>query len=165
MTFTPRTWVVGEVVAAATMNTEIRDQFNSMFAAWTTYTPTWTSSGTAPAIGNGTLLGRYMKIGRTVICHINMTTGSLSTYGTGNYNWSLPVQAANAGASIVGSAHLLGVDRWVGQIVISPNASNCSAFLPISATNTRTDFMTNSRPETIAAGAQVRLTFVYESAS
>ncbi|MGW1609404.1 hypothetical protein ACWCQZ_08400 [Streptomyces sp. NPDC002285] len=165
MTFTPRTWVVGEVVAAATMNTEIRDQFNSMFAAWTAYTPTWTSSGTAPAIGNGTLLGRYMKFGRTVICHINMTTGSTSTYGTGNYSWSLPVQAANAGASLVGSAHLLGTDRWVGEIVISPNATTTSPFFNISTTNTRVDFMTNTRPETIAAGAQVRLTFVYESAS
>src|SRR5881409_1184368 len=141
MTFAPRTWVVGEVVSAAIMNQEIRDQFNSMFAAWTTYTPTWTSSGTAPALGNGTITGRYMKIGRTVICHINMTSGSTSTYGTGNYNWSLPFQAANAGASIVGSAHLLGVARWVGEIVISPNANNCSAFLPITSTNTRTDFM------------------------
>ncbi|MEU6527881.1 hypothetical protein ABZ869_01650 [Streptomyces sp. NPDC046928] len=165
MTFTPRTWVVGEVVSAAVMNQEIRDQFNSMFAAWTAYTPTWTSTGTAPVLNNGTILGRYMKIGRTVICHINMTTGSLTTYGTGNYNWSLPVQAANAGASYVGTAHLLGTDRWVGEIVISPNALNCSAFLPITSTNTRTDFMTATRPETLAANAQVRLTFVYEAAS
>lgn len=29
---TPRTWVVGEVVTAALMNTEIRDQFNSLMA-------------------------------------------------------------------------------------------------------------------------------------
>ncbi|MFI8294430.1 hypothetical protein ACIGCZ_00635 [Streptomyces nigra] len=165
MTFTPRTWVVGEVVSAATMNQEIRDQFNSMFAAWTSYTPTWTSSGTAPALGNGTILGRYMKIGRTVICHINMTTGSTSTYGTGNYSFSLPVQAANAGASYVGSAHLLGVDRWVGEIVISPNATNTSPFFNITTTNTRVDFMTATRPETLASGAQLRLTFVYEAAS
>ena len=165
MTFAPRTWVVGEVVTAALVNQEIRDQFNSMFAAWTAYTPAWTSSGTAPALGNGTLTGRYMKIGRTVVCHINMATGSTSTYGTGNYNWSLPFTAANAGASIVGHAHLLGTDRWVGGIVISPNVATCSAFLPITSTNTRVDFMTATRPETIAAGAQVRLTFVYESAS
>ncbi|MFE4701470.1 hypothetical protein ACFRIC_30850 [Streptomyces sp. NPDC056738] len=165
MTFTPRTWVVGEVVSAAIMNQEVRDQFNSIFAAWTTYVPTWTSSGTAPALGNGTMVGRYMKIGRTVICHINMTTGSTSTYGTGNYNWSLPFTAANAGASIVGTAHLLGVDRWAGEIVISPNASNCSAFMSSSGTNTKIDFMTAARPETLASGAQIRLTFIYESAT
>jgi hypothetical protein len=106
-----------------------------------------------------------MKFGRTVVCHINMTSGSLSTYGTGNYNWSLPFTAANAGASIVGSAHLLGVDRWSGEIVISPNAGNCSAFMSTSGTNTKIDFMTATRPETLASGAQVRLTFVYESAT
>ncbi|MEU2062911.1 hypothetical protein [Streptomyces sp. NPDC013455] len=165
MTFTPRTWVVGETVSAAIMNQEIRDQFNSMFAAWTAYTPVWTASTTNPVLGNGTLTGRYMKFGRTVVCHINLTTGSTTTYGSGNYNWTLPFQAANAGASIVGTAHLLGTDRWNGSIVISPNASNCSAFLSTSSTNTRIDFMTPTRPETLAAGAQVRLTFVYESAS
>lgn len=165
MTFTPRTWVVGETVSAALMNQEIRDQFNSMFAAWTSYTPTWTGSTTNPVLGNGTLIGRYMKIGRTVICHINLITGSTTTYGSGNYNWTLPATSANAGASIVGHAHLLGIDRWVGEIVISPNATTCGAFLPISSTNTRTDFLTATRPETLASGAQVRLTFVYEAAS
>ncbi|MEU1559521.1 hypothetical protein ABZ504_03245 [Streptomyces mirabilis] len=166
MTFAPRTWVVGEVVSAAIMNQEIRDQFNSMFAAWTAYTPSWTSSGTAPALGNGTILGRYMKFGRTVVCHINLVTGSTSTYGTGAYNFSLPFTSANAGASYVGSAHLLGSLRWVGEIVISPNTSSCSAFMPkLSTTNGQVDFLTAAQPETLAAGAQVRLTFVYESAT
>ena len=165
MTFTPRTWVVGEVVSAAILNQEVRDQFNSMFAAWTSYTPTWTGSTTNPVLGNGTMVGRYMKFGRTVVCHINMTTGSTTTYGSGNYNWSLPFTAANAGAALIGHAHLLGTDRWHGQIVISPNATGTSPFVPITATNTRVDFMTATRPETLAAGAQVRLTFVYESAT
>ncbi|MFJ6566419.1 hypothetical protein ACIQNU_03305 [Streptomyces sp. NPDC091292] len=165
MTFAPRTWAVGEVVPAATMNTEIRDQFNSMFAAWTPYTPVWTSSGTAPAMGNGTLSGRYMKIGRTVLCHINWISGSTTTYGTGNYSFSLPVQSAAAGASYIGNAHFLQTDRWVGQNVISNNATTTAPFLPASATNPRTDWMTPTRPETLAAGAQLRMTFVYESAT
>ncbi|MGW0795197.1 hypothetical protein [Streptomyces sp. NPDC002692] len=166
MTFTPRTWVVGEVVSGAIMNQEIRDQFNSMFAAWTAYTPVWTGSGSNPVLGaNGTLTGRYMKIGRTVICHINLTTGSATTYGSGNYNFTTPFAAANAGASIVGTAMLLGGSRWNGTINISPNASTLAPFFPISTTNVTTDFMTPTRPETLAAGAQLRLTFVYESAT
>jgi hypothetical protein len=165
VTFTPRTWVVGETVSAAVMNQEIRDQFASMFAAWTPYTPTWTASTTNPVLGNGTLTGRYMKWGRTVICEINLITGSTTTYGSGSYNWLLPAQAANAGVSVVGHAHVLGTDRWQGQIIISANATTCSAFFPISSTNTRIDFMNPTRPETLAAGAQLRLTFVYEAAS
>ncbi|MFE5217461.1 MULTISPECIES: hypothetical protein [unclassified Streptomyces] len=168
MTFAPRTWVVGEVVSAAIMNQEIRDQFNTMFSAWTTYTPTWSASTTNPSLGNGTLAGRYLKIGRTVICHINLTTGSTTTYGSGNYNFTLPFQAANAGASYVGLAHLLGTNRWIGHIVISPNATSCSAFFQTyqsSVADTRALFLTQVLPESHAAGDQVRLTFVYEAAS
>lgn len=165
MTFTPRTWVVGEVVNAALLNTEIRDQLNSMFAAWTTYTPTWTSTGTAPAIGNGSLTGRYMKIGRTVIVEINMIAGATTTFGTGNYSFSLPVQSAATGLAIPGSAQLLGTDRWSGTTIISSGATTISPFVPISAVNARSDFITSTRPETLAATAQIRLLAIYDAAS
>ena len=66
MTFAPRTWVVGEVVDAAMLNAEIRDQFTSMFDAWTPYTPVWSATSTNPTIGNGSITGRYLKVGRTV---------------------------------------------------------------------------------------------------
>lgn len=165
MTFAPRTWVVGETVTAALMNQEIRDQLNSMFAAWTTFTPTWTASTTNPTIGNGTLSGRYMKIGRTVICEINTIAGSTTTFGSGNYNWLLPAQAANSGIAKVGAAHWLGTDRWVGQVIISSNATTVGAFFPISTTNTRVDFATATRPETATSSAQIRLLFVYEALS
>ncbi|MFF1297916.1 MULTISPECIES: hypothetical protein [unclassified Streptomyces] len=165
MTTTPRTWVVGEVVSAALMNQEIRDQFNSFFGAWTTYTPTWTSTGTAPVLNNGTLTGRYMKIGRNVLIEINLIAGSSTTFGTGNYSFSLPFQAATTGLATVGSAQLLGTDRWSGTIIISSGATTVSPFVPISATNTRSDFVTNTRPETLASGAQIRLGFVYETAA
>lgn len=165
MTFAPRTYVVGEVMTAAILNAEIRDQFNSMFAAWTSYTPAWTSTSTQPSLGNGSLFGRYMKIGRTVICQINLIAGSTTTFGTGNYSFSLPVASASSGQSAVGSSMLLGADRWNGTIVVSSNATTVGAFLSISSTNTRSDFLTGTRPETLASGAQVRLSFVYEAAA
>jgi len=165
VTFVPRTWLVGEVVAAATLNTEIRDQFNSMFAAWTAYTPVWTTTGTAPALGNGTLTGRYLKIGRTVIIHINMIAGSTTTFGTGNYNWTVPFAAAAAGASLIGHAHLLGTARWIGQVVISPSATTVGCFFPVATNDVRTNFLTETRPETHASGDQFRITLVYESAT
>mgnify|MGYP001571216159 CR=1 FL=1 len=147
------------------MNQEIRDQFNTLFGAWTSYTPAWTSSGTAPAIGNGTIAGRYMKIGRTVLCHINVIFGSTSTYGTGNYSFSLPATSANAGATLVSSAQLLVTDRWGGEVVIGTNTTTCSPFFSSSATNTRLGWMTSALPETSASGTQLRMTFIYEAAS
>ncbi|WP_230396170.1 hypothetical protein [Streptomyces blattellae] len=152
-------------MTAAILNQEIRDQFNSMFAARTTYSPTWTTTGTAPAIGNGTLTGRHMKVGRMVTVVINLIAGSTTTFGTGNMSFSLPFAAVSSGIAEVGASQLLGTDRWVGGIVISSAASTVSPFVPISATNTRTDFITSTRPETLASGAQIRLSFVYEAAS
>lgn len=165
MTSTPRTWVVGEVVTAAELNAEIRDQFNSFFGAWSTWTPTWQSSGTAPVLGNGTLVGRYLKVGRTVKYHINLTAGSTSTYGTGNYNHLLPAQAANAGCSYLGTAQFLGTDRWAGQFMISPNATTGSSFFSIASGNTRINFQTPTVPETFASGGVVRITGFYEAAA
>lgn len=90
MTTNPRTWVVGEVVSAALMNQEIRDQFNSFFGAWSTYTPGWgADGGAAPTLGNGSLTGRYLKVGRTVDFVLQLTWGSTSAAGGGGSgeNW------------------------------------------------------------------------------
>lgn len=59
--------------------------------AWDSYTPAWTSTGTAPALGNGTLTGFYKQVGKTVHVRIVLTLGSTSTVGTGTYRLSLPV--------------------------------------------------------------------------
>lgn len=62
---------------------------------WVSYTPTWTSTGTAPALGNGTLAGRYIYVGyKTIHFEISQVLGSTSTLGTGYYNWNLPPFAA-----------------------------------------------------------------------
>lgn len=132
---------------------------------WASFTPTWTGSGSNPSLGNGTLVGRYSKIGRLVTVHINLIPGSTTTYGSGNYNWALPFAAANNGCSYILSAHLLGTDRWMGQMVISPAAATTSAFFNLSTTNSRIDFMTPTRPETFANGSQLRITGTYESAT
>ncbi|MFF4536536.1 hypothetical protein [Streptomyces aureus] len=141
------------------------DTYQKVPGAWTSYTPTWTGSGSNPSLGNGTLVGRYSKIGRLVTVHINLIPGSTTTYGSGNYNWVLPFAAANNGCSYVLQAHLLGTDRWMGQMIISPAASTTSAFFNLSTTNSRIDFMTPTRPETFANGSQLRITGTYESAT
>ena len=66
-------------------------------AAWIPYTPTWAVvSGTAPSIGNGTLSGRYQQVGKTVHFVVQITMGSTTTYGSGQWTLSLPVQALSS---------------------------------------------------------------------
>jgi len=140
------------------------DTYYKVPGLWTPYTPVWTGSTTNPVVNNGTLAGRYQKIGRQVIFHINLTCGSTTTYGSGNYNWTLPpFAAANLGASMIGSAQLLGTNRWAGQTVISPTATSISTFFPPSQTDCRLAFHSQGVPETMASGTQVRITGSYES--
>lgn len=99
MTFAPRTWSVGETVTAVYMNTEIRDQFTSMFAAWSLWSPTWLAEGgAAPTLGNGQLVGRYLKVGRTVDWALQLTWGSTTAAGGGGggENWMFGLPAVPA---------------------------------------------------------------------
>lgn len=57
---------------------------------WKTYTPTWTGSGSNPAIGNGTLTGRYTQVGKLVTFQVRMLGGNTTTFGSGNYFFSTP---------------------------------------------------------------------------
>jgi hypothetical protein len=54
------------------------------------YTPTWGSTGTLPAIGDGTLVGQYKLRGAECKVRVRQVCGASSTYGTGTYTWSLP---------------------------------------------------------------------------
>jgi hypothetical protein len=113
---TPRTWTAGEKPPASTFNTEIRDPLTGIQAAWTTYTPNWTATTTNPTIGNGTLAGRYMQVGKTITFSIQITWGSTSTVGSGRWIFSLPVNnfagansPFNCIARAVGNAMRFGI--------------------------------------------------------
>lgn len=72
----------------------------------TSYTPAWTATGTAPALGNGTIVGSYMKSNKKVTARIVLTAGSTTTYGTGDYRFSLPI-AASSGVTL---GHAQGIN-------------------------------------------------------
>jgi hypothetical protein len=165
VTFTPRTWVVGEVVSAAVMNQEVRDQLNSFFGAWTPYSPTWTGATTNPVLGNGSLVGRYMKVGRSVLCEILLTTGSTTTYGSGAYTFGLPAAAAASGLETLGTARLSAGSTYIGQCVAGSGASGASATFPAAATPATAANMNATTPATLAAGHILRLSLFYEAAS
>ena len=83
----------------------VLDELTAISAAWTAYTPTWTAS-VNPAIGNGTIVGSYRRVGKTVNAVAKITMGSTTTFGTGTYVISLPVTAVSA-VLAVGSLYIL----------------------------------------------------------
>lgn len=56
---------------------------------WETYTVVWSSSGTQPVIGNGLLEGKKLVVGKWRRNFVRMVAGSTTTFGTGNYFWTL----------------------------------------------------------------------------
>ena len=100
---------------------------------WQDYTPAWTTSGTAPAIGNGSLAGRYRIVGKTVHFSIAAVFGSTSTYGTGGWTFSLPPGCVAKTTGVRQLLHLWALDTGTahrhGVAYCDPGASTTSALV------------------------------------
>jgi hypothetical protein len=166
---TPRTWAAGEDPAASVYNTHIRDNFNAIGAAWTSYTPTWAAATTNPTLGNGTKSGAYIQAGKLVIFRIVIVGGSTTTWGSGVYTFSYPVapldNSTNGNPGINAFYWDAGVSdtkpfagMGVGQsstsfrVVMTSNDSYMSAVIPVVGTNAR------------GAGDKINIAGTYEAA-
>jgi hypothetical protein len=113
MPYTPNTtWVDGSGGGTPLSAARLNNMEPAAFGAYFTYTPTWTATGTAPAIGNATVVARYCQIGKFVHCHGYILFGTTSTYGTGSYRFALPV--TSSGFTYTGGAVLL-IDASTGN--------------------------------------------------
>ncbi len=113
-----------------------------------TYTPTWTSTGTGPAIGNGTLNGAYRRSGELVHVNIRFEPGSTSTFGTGFYRFSLPYTASRRS---VGSAYVedvSGVAVYVGTAMIDSGTNT----VYVTTSGSTSAYMGAASPFTWASG-------------
>ena len=139
-------------------------------AAWTAYTPTWTSTGTAPSKGNGTLVGYYGKVGRVVTAKIALTSGSTTTFGTGAYLFSLPLPAAVTG---VGSGGFAAAGAWAIYNAGNSTLYSAVAAIPqsspsqvIGVVNASVNYMGVGTPVSFSGtGCQFTCTITYESTS
>lgn len=83
-----------------------------------TYTPTWTGSGGNPAIGNGTLTGSYIRIGKLVKVDIQVIAGATTTFGAGSYNLTLPFAPASRRQMLDCDVLDTGVQHYLGAAII-----------------------------------------------
>ena len=67
MPYTPNsTWVDGSGGGTPISAARLNNLESGVTATYDTYTPTWTASGSAPSIGNATVVARYMQRGKHV---------------------------------------------------------------------------------------------------
>lgn len=127
---------------------------------WVVYTPAWsTVSSPGPSVGNGTLMGRYKQIGKTVFVYIKLTIGSTTTNGSSEWRFTLPVTAVGSDAAIFNAIMNTGTSWYQGhgmssyyqdtqRIVVLYNTTVVNATVPF----------------TWSAGNYLVISGVYESA-
>lgn len=131
---TPRTWVVGEVVTAAMMNAEVRDQWNDVIASGTAYTPVWTATSVNPSLGNGTIVGRYKLLGKMCTATIEMVAGTTTTFGTGTWAFTVPFTAASPASTSAnwvwcGAGRAHSATNWyTGTATVAKGTSTARAY-------------------------------------
>lgn len=156
-------WTANDILTAADLNAAISTGIISTgLGAWTGYTPTWASSGTAVSLVNGTITGRYIKIGRYVAFTGKMTAGSSTTFGTGSYSWTTPT-SMDATSGNVPSFYATIVDA-------SPAARYMRTGILVSGTafqffSEAGTVVGQTSPMTWASGDTITFAGWYESAS
>lgn len=137
----------------------INGNFEAIGAAWTSYTPTW--SGT---IGNGTVTGAYLKIGRTVHYRISVTWGSTTSHAAATQTFTLPA-AAHAfyvGNSAIGTGSAIDASTAIYTCTVLHTDSSSIVYMARDSNSTA---VSNSAPFAFATGDATVLVGTYEAAA
>ncbi len=126
--------------------------------AWTAYTPTWTATSVNPAIGNGSISGRYKALdSKTYAIQIKLAIGSTTTPGTGTWEFSLPSVTSGSFAQVLhGLIADAGTRFYIATGVIN-NGSTKTNYILYQADSTGVGTVTHNTPITWASGDEIYL--------
>jgi hypothetical protein len=134
------------------------------FGATTSYTPSWTAA-TNPAIGNGTIVGSYTQVEKTVYFRVVISFGSTTTFGSGAYTITLPTTATGTGR--LAFPGLLYNGSTLYSIVghVATGGANMLLYYQSVGTTGQISPMSGTLPVglTAAAGNTITIHGVYES--
>ena len=139
---------------------------NTVLGTWIDYTPTWTATVSNPAIGNGTIVGRYSLVNKTVTAQIYISMGSTTTYGSGNYLLSLPVAAATTLGSFaaLGSAWYYDASANNATTGIANVNNGSTTIFGLRYTGANAGNVTAIAPYTFASTDFISATIQYKAA-
>jgi len=138
---------------------------------WTSWTPNWGASSANPSIGNGSLVGRYFRIGKFIMVHISMNMGSTTNFGAGQYSWSVPFPPATsstasgaytyaAGAAVLNDA---GTGQYMAVAYLFELSANNYRIRVLSGVNANSE-ITHNYPFTWASGDDLDIMICYQTA-
>ena len=134
----------------------------SIDTSWTAYTPTWTSDGTQPTLGNGTLTGFYKQIGKLVCVRVIFIFGTTSNSGTGTWRFSLPIAAASADGVQLPCSLMDNATNWYTGVVNGTFAGN-TTYASIITTSSPSGYVSGTVPFTWGAYDAIMFNGTYES--
>jgi hypothetical protein len=148
------------VTAEQTRAQAAEDAFAPLSGVWTSYSPAASAAfGSGFAPGNGTLVGRYVQMGKTVIGSILFTLGS-TTVISGLPLFTLPVTALAADWPVEVMLKKPLSNWWVGASF----ALNTNSILVAAVGASGATAFTAALPMTWAAGDSIWASFTYEAA-
>ena len=144
-------WAAGRVATAAD-------------TAWTDYTPVWEAVTTNPSLGNGTLSGRWMRVGRTVHFNLELVTGTLTTFGSGSWRFSVPVAKAADGIITAVPCRISRGGAYIAMGELAPS-DTFVRFIAVSGTTGAAPTVSSTAPTAWSNNDRLRLSGTYEAAS
>jgi hypothetical protein len=147
--------------------TDSVDVIVSVAPTYSNYTPTWTSDGTQPAIGNATVVARYLQIGKQVHAWGQITFGSTSTFGTGTYKFALPVAASASVSRLFGMVDMFDNSTgFRGWAMAEPSGSSnfLAAYPSVWPAGGTTTVVVQTQPWTWAVSDFIAWNLMYEAA-
>lgn len=131
--------------------------------SWQTWSPTWTNV----TVGNGTVIARYIQMGKTVRARLSLTFGTTSAI-SGAVSFTLPVTAINnyIQNSQIGTGTLEDLGTNIYDPWITYNSTTTASVLVKNSSTTYTTFtaLSSTVPFAWATGDIMHLNFEYEAA-
>lgn len=123
---TPRTWVSGELVTAAMMNTEIRDAITGIESVWTAWSPTITAeTGTFTTVSSSNC--HYQRIGKTVLWVANITITTAGT-ASGQLRFTVPVSPLSSHGYLGSGREISATGTMLQVFYLSPTVAGVTAY-------------------------------------
>lgn len=132
----------------------------NLFDTWEIpYTPTLTSGGTQPTIGNGSITGAYYRNGATITIVGQFTMGNTSNLGTGGLSIGLPATVKSSQIFAGGTVYInRGGTIYQGFLQHAGAGSNTASLL-----RDTTGSITFNSPATLVANDFIRWSATYNN--
>ncbi len=124
------------------------------------FTPIWEADSTNPAIGNGTISGRFVRTGKSVTLYVDLAFGSTTTFGTGAWKILLPA-ALNFNVKRNATGIIKALDSSTALRVGAVTTASGTPMLRMQGSGDATQWQ-NTVPHAWATSDSIQLQITYE---